>query len=77
MLCVCARAQVGGGDAGEDGEEAALGAGAHAPGGHPGVGGVPEDGGQACRRRAAHRRHWDALGYRHSRGMSTRRIRKV
>lgn len=77
VLCVCARAraQVGRGDAGQDGEEAALVAGAHAPGGHPGVGGVPEDGGQAHRRRAAHRRQWDALGHPHSRG--TRRIRDV
>jgi hypothetical protein len=38
---------------------------------------VPEDGGQARRRRAAHRRQWDALGHPHSRGTSTRRIREV
>lgn len=40
--------------AGEDGEEAEVGQGADASGGHLGVGGVPEDGAQASGCRVAH-----------------------
>lgn len=53
---------------GEDGQEAAAVEGANDPGGDDGVRGVPADGGEAGRRRAAHRRQRPPLRHCHRQG---------
>lgn len=54
---------------GEDGQEAAAVQGADDPGGDHDLGGVPADGSEAGRCRAAHRRRWPALRHRHRQGI--------
>jgi len=53
---------------GEDSEEAAAVQGTDDTGGDDGVGCVPADGGEAGRRRAAHRRTWPPLRHSHRQG---------